>query len=185
MERGLLHKALTDDVTMAYAVGKLGGYRWTEPELGWIWEQAKRYHEDSGEAPTKTILKREIVVLPDENSIPLLEKVLQVFSAPREPRPKAALLSLLKASRSQTVFEGIERASDRFSKGDDEGAIIAIESAVKSREAKPGPQAEKAIPRTMASSARSPRSSKPNSKGSVTPRATISTWPRNSSGWAR
>ncbi len=149
LERGLLHRALTDKTFMAHAVSKLGGYRWSIPELGWIWEQTKRYHEDSGEPPTKAILKREILVLPDENQTPLIEAYVGVYKSKPEENAKATLLSILKASRTQTVFEGMERASERFSKGDDEGAVIALEQAVKSREAKPGPQAKKTFPKTL------------------------------------
>jgi hypothetical protein len=157
LERGLLRRALADDVVMAHAVSRLGGYKFGEPELTWIWQIAKKTYEETGEAPTKLLLQAEILKLPDENQVPLLEQLVAVYRSPAEQRPRATILMLIKRARTQAAIDAMERASERLAKGDDDGAVHVLESGLASREARPGLQAKVMFPKTLAAVRTPPR----------------------------
>jgi KaiC/GvpD/RAD55 family RecA-like ATPase len=109
------------------------------------------------EPPSAAVLRREVEILPEENREALYRELVAVFRAPKIQNPKSTLLALSKASRAQAVLEGVERASQRFAKGDDEGALATLEEAVKSREAKPGLQAQRMFPTTLRNVPPAPR----------------------------
>jgi KaiC/GvpD/RAD55 family RecA-like ATPase len=147
-QRGLLKRAFTDDVVMALAAAQLGSnYQFDDPELTWIWQVGKKCFDETGEPPSWDFLKHAIAGLPDASQDATREQLLSVYRATAEARPRATMQMLRARAKKAALVEGAERASERWAKGDDDGAAAILEQAVTGSEARPGPSAKPMFPR--------------------------------------
>jgi hypothetical protein len=150
MQRGLLHRALKDEAVMALAAAQLGNaYRFDEPELTWIWQVTKKCYDENGEAPTEEFLVASIDALPEASQDATVQQLTAVFRARMEEKPRSTLQLLRARARKQGLIEASERASEQWSKGNDEGAEAILTEAATTSEARPGPSAKPMFPKKI------------------------------------
>lgn len=150
LQRGLLHRALRDEGVMALAAAQLGNnYAFDEPELTWIWQVAKKCYDENGEAPTQEFLVAAIDGIPEASQDATAEQLMAVYRTRMEEKPRATLQLLKARAKKQALLEATERASERWAKGDDEGAESILTQAATGAEVRPGPSAKPMFPKKI------------------------------------
>lgn len=137
-ERSLLHRCITDKVTMGNAVAALAGYRWVEKTTEWIWTTCREMFETVGEPPNTFLIKQAIENLPEKDQDDKLEELVEILRLPKELSPRAVIKSMQQRAMKLGTLEAMEAASEHFEKGDDKAGLLTMEKAMRSKVVRPG-----------------------------------------------
>lgn len=158
LESGLLHRCLLDTAVAAATVAALGDYRWSLPQLDWVWKFMTTTFDATGEMPSVDTVRAAATSAPraavpdpaDNGALTALQTAVELILATRpEPRPNALRRMLIARQQRRRALEAIATATDKMAAGQDSAAMAALERASGARGGHRVPQVQPLVPRVL------------------------------------